>query len=286
MTAYIVPCVASSSGTLFIEYQPKHTIEACIGDAGLDPQICPEDLYEICVFRKRWTKRSERKVMKKILLAAIFFLGSVSMSWATPISFIYDSTTDASFVGGSTAESVSITFTFDSNLLNGTGNFGTSATNGSYGPWMGVLRIGTETLVLEGGTIEVFNDAGYTVKNDGYEFRWDRARGTSTGSLFGETLDFFRVLIVDEDLDMLSSTALPTDPSFALRGDYIQDSYLLSSGRSFGLSESAPGRSFSLSSASPVPEPAAIWLFGSGLLGLIRFRKARRGPFRRHAGTR
>lgn len=129
-------------------------------------------------------------------------------------------------------------------------------------------------MALTGGTIEIFNDAGTTETNDGYDFRWNSFGGTSTGTLFGDTLEFFRVLIVDDDLDMLSSTNLPTDPNFALKGDYIQDDYILSGGQSFGLSEfSGPGRSFTLSTSSLIPEPATILLFGSGL-GFIGLRRS------------
>ena len=138
------------------------------------------------------------------------------------------------------------------------------------------MHVGTDELTLTGGTIEVFNDAGTSIKNDGYDFRWESFRGTSMGSLYGDSLDFFRVLIVDDDLDMLSSTDLPTDPSFASAGDYIQDDFTLTGGQSFGLSESSgPGRSFTLSTPSPVPVPSAIWLVGFGLPALVGRNRAR-----------
>ena len=177
------------------------------------------------------------------------------------ITFRYDSTTNASGVGGSPTEAVSVIFTFDSNLANGTGSFDPSPTSGSYGPWSGTLMVGTDVVSLTGGTIEVFNDAGTDTSEDGYDFRWDSARGESSGILFGSTLSFFRILLVDTDHDMFSSVNLPNDPSFATKSDFIQDDYFLTNGQSFGQSE-GPGtsaRSFTFTGDSAIPDPEKLY---------------------------
>jgi len=225
--------------------------------------------------------------MKKLItfFCLAIFLGFASTSWASPITFIYESTTNAHYVGGSSTEAVAVNFTFDSDLSNGTGSFALTPHNGSYGPWEGTLRVGTETVALTGGTIEVFNDAGSSIIRDAYDFRWDSHRGTSLGSLFGRNLDFFRILIVDDDCDMLSSVDLPADSGFALKGDYIQDDFTLIQTSSdpeavfFGYSEShGPVRSFTLSNATPVPEPATILLFSTGIasLAITRLRRQKK----------
>lgn len=180
-------------------------------------------------------------------------------------------------MGGSSTEAVNVTFTFDSETLNGTGSFGINPTFGSYGPWNGTLRVGSDVVTLTGGDINLWNHS-----SDGYDFRWHRLYadmlygGTSSGTLFGGDLNFFRILIVAEaNPNMFSSVDLPVDPSFSLNGEFIQDEYWLSNGY-FGLSEmSGPGRSFSLTAASSVPEPSTFLMLGSGIvvLGLTRLRK-------------
>ncbi len=213
--------------------------------------------------------------MGKFLLSAVCLIACVSTSWATPITFKYESTTDASMVGGSSTVPVSLLFTFDSNLANGTGDIATSPTIGSYGPWSGTLMVGTDVVSLTGGSINVFNDAGSEPPLiDSYEVRW---QGNSSGDFFGSNLSFFRILLVDTDHDMFSSINLPNEPSFATKIDFIQDDYFLTDNQRFGQSE-FPGstpRSFTLTSVSAVPEPEnyAMLLAGLGLLGW-RLRKA------------
>ena len=81
-------------------------------------------------------------------------------------------TSDARSVGGSSIEAVNVTFTFDSNLLNGTGSFGIDSNHGSYGPWEGTLRVGTDIVTLTGGDILLWNDVTNSAgTSDGYDFR-------------------------------------------------------------------------------------------------------------------
>lgn len=218
--------------------------------------------------------------MEKILAAIsfLFFAGIASISSATPVTFIYESTTNARMANGLEMEAVKLIYTFDSDVQ----SLLEEGTHRSYGPWQGTLHIGAHAIELTGGTVELFDNAGTTIKNDVYDIRWESSIGSSSGTVFGKELVFFRIAIINNDLLMLSSLALPTSPRFALKGDYIQDDYWLSSEDStdlsqlmFGLSEfSGPVRSFTLSADSfPVPEPATMFLFGSGVLGLVALRR-------------
>jgi hypothetical protein len=189
-------------------------------------------------------------------LIGILALGLPAAAQAQSVTFRYESTT---VLGDGASAPVVAVFTFDAGLANGTGTFGTSATNGSYGRWSGTLTVGAESVALSGGTIEVFNNAGSTFVEDGYEFRWMRAPETaSTGTLQGGQLCFFRVVLVDTDATMLSSTDLPADAAFAAEADYVQDEYQVSCGTGtlFGKAESRTStvkRAFSLTSIGATP---------------------------------
>jgi probable HAF family extracellular repeat protein len=217
--------------------------------------------------------------MRRIVSAVALLLcstGMVPVASADQVTFRYESTTTVDRQTGET-QPVVVVLTFDSALPNGTGAFAISPTNGSYGPWSGTLTIGTDTVAIAGGTIEVFNNAGSGSPEDGYDFRWQRARqGTSTtGTLLGEPLCAFRVLLVDEAATMLSSTSLPLDPTFASGTDFIQDDYSVAaaadcsgfgSGTSFGNSE-FPGsatRAFSLIRVTTPGIPASYTVMDLG----------------------
>ena len=189
-------------------------------------------------------------------LIGILALAMPAAARAESVTFRYESTT--ALANGTSVPVVAV-FTFDTTLANGTGSSGTSPTHGSYGPWAGTLTVGGESVALTGGTIEVFNNAGTTFVEDGYDVRWQRGpETTSTGTLQGGQLCFFRVVLVDTHATMLSTTALPTNANFATGADYVQDDYQVSCGTGtfFGKSESPNSsvrRPFSLSSAGSTP---------------------------------
>jgi hypothetical protein len=137
--------------------------------------------------------------------------------------------------------------------------------------------IGNDLVTLANGSIEIFNDAGTATLQDRYELRWDSLAGSSSGTLFGSNLDFFRIALVDSNHDMLSSTSLPSDTSFATKSDFILDSYSLTNGQSFGESEflGSTTRNFTLANVSAVPEPEtyAMLLVGLGAIGAMARRK-------------
>jgi len=205
--------------------------------------------------------------LMKYFLPALGMMICVPLAWAVPVTFVYDSTTDASAAGGPVSEPVSVVFTFDSSLANGTGDFGIDSQHGSYGPWSGTLTLGTQTVDLNGGTIDLWNNITVgSQTSDGYDFRWDGTGPsspsiTSTGTLFGQQLDFFRILIVDNSATMFSSNALPTNPSFAPHANYfIQDEYDLANGVTLGTTEfNPPGRPYSLTTGTAVSFAVQYW---------------------------
>ena len=152
-----------------------------------------------------------------VMFALALFASSllvVPSATADPVTFRYQSTT---IVNGAT-EQIVVVFTFDSSLPNGTGSFGISPTNGSYGPWAGTFYCRVRNRIAPGGTIEIFNNTAA----DAYDFRWQSwtTSAAITGTLLGEQLCFFRVLLADSDATMFSSTVLPTDPTFASGGNF------------------------------------------------------------------
>lgn len=216
--------------------------------------------------------------MRAIVCAVVFQLCSTVLAPAASaeqVTFRYESTTTVDRLTGET-QPVVVVLTFESALPNGSGAFVISPTNGSYGPWSGTLTVGTDTVAVVGGTMEIFNNAAATPE-DGYDFRWERGRpGTSTtGTLQGKQLCAFRILLVDEAATMLSSTALPLDPAFASGTDYIQDDYSVAapgdclgftSDTSFGKSE-FPGsvrRAFSLTRVTTPAIPTSYTVVDLG----------------------
>jgi autotransporter-associated beta strand protein len=202
--------------------------------------------------------------MKYLPFLPLAILLGAPLAGAAPVTFTYRSTTDASAEGGPVNDPVTLTYTIDSTLANGTGDLAIDSQHGSYGPWNGTLTVGNQTVKLTGGTIDTWNDiaipygAGSGPMEDGYDIQWDSGYastffgGSSSGKLFGHALDFFRILIVDDNATMLSSNALPTNASFAPQVNYyIQDEFDLADGLALGHTEFLPpGRPYSLSSGN------------------------------------
>lgn len=217
--------------------------------------------------------------MGKFLLTAVCLVGCVSTSWAKPIAFKYESTTDATNVGGSSTAPVSLIFTFDSDLANETGANNLALGIGSYGPWSGILKVGSEVAEFTGGTIDVYNNQGFEQAGSGrephpydlYLLQWN---GTSSGDFFGSNLSFLQLALTDYGLNMLSSAELPTDPSFATENVLIRDRFGTHNGE-FGVYPLPISKSFTLTSVPAIPEPEtyAMLLAGLGVLGW-RLRRA------------
>ena len=95
------------------------------------------------------------------------------------------------------------------------------------------------------------------------------ASATSVGDIYDETFAFARVEVIDPFSTLLSSDVLDQQILAAAWGG--EGSVILKFGAVDRLDFTFDITSFSLTEASPpsVPIPAAVWLFGSGLLGLV-----------------
>jgi hypothetical protein len=178
-------------------------------------------------------KTSRAASMLAMTAALSMSLGVTPPSTAASnlVSFEFTTHVDATSVGGSDMTPLRIIYQFDPALAPGTGGTETSETNASYGPAAAIiLELGTECAGTRGGGTElgVFNDAGPI--EDSYDVR---AEGSAVAgkTLFGETLYFFRILLVDSDATMFSDTTLPLTTTFAQEADFQQTEIVLSIGR-------------------------------------------------------
>ena len=151
---------------------------------------------------------------------------------------------------------------------NGSGPFGTNDTGGSYGPLTMQIQLGNETVSASGGGITVFNNAGPSSSEDGYDVRPSQ---TFNKQLFGRNLRFFRFLLVDDSGTMFTNTDLPLSPAFAAIAGFQQTELDFQSNVVVQvLGQPTP---FTL---TLVPEPSAIALLAMGFLMLISWRICRR----------
>jgi hypothetical protein len=211
---------------------------------------------------------------------------------AAPVTFLYQTTIDATAIGGSATEALSLEYTFDTTLANGTGPFGTNSATGSYGPLTATLTLGSESVgITQGGPastgITVINNGGTTFVADNYG-----VRGGSTsnfaGTLGGANVKFFQFSLIDDDATMFSDTSLPDTLGFLSGVDRLQVSLDLDTDNN-GTADLHQGYSefnntppenltpftVTVVADTQVPEPAAAALFGLGLIGLRALRRRR-----------
>ena len=153
--------------------------------------------------------------------AAILLASPTRPLLAEDVTFQFTTTIDASSVGGPVNAPLVATYTFDSQLANGTGPFGID----SYGPLRMWLQVGDQSVTASGNPgsgILVGNNWGNgTTDGDGYDVRFENF-GDVSGQLFGLDVLFFRFLLVDSDGTMLTSSDLPLSPAFASGTEFIQ----------------------------------------------------------------
>jgi hypothetical protein len=164
------------------------------------------------------TKREMLTRSALALFAAILLTSLTTPLQADDVTFQFRTTIDASPVGGPADAPLVVTYTFDSNLQNGTGSFQPNEALGSYGPISVILQVADQCVTATGDFL-VGNNWGDGTE-DGYDVRFDGVN--ASGQLFGLNVGFFRFLIVDSQAAMFNSTAIPTSPDFAVLADFQQ----------------------------------------------------------------
>jgi hypothetical protein len=184
--------------------------------------------------------------MLRLLIAATLLIASTA--FATPVTFTFHTMVDATAIGRGDNVPLVVTYTFDSNLVNGTGSFGTN----SYAPVSMKLSLDGRTVTGSGGSIFMWDQAG----SDGYDVRAENF----SALLFGRKLTFFRFLIVDQQSTMFDGITLPVQPGFAAAGDFQQTEIVFADDSSVGVSEfdntpASEKRPFTLTIGTKPPPP-------------------------------
>jgi hypothetical protein len=91
------------------------------------------------------TLRVSRAALAGALVSAVGLLSVPSVVRAALITFLFQSTIDASQLGGTVNAPFSVEYTFDSGLLDGSGPGGGA---GSYGPISGTLTVDSESVTF------------------------------------------------------------------------------------------------------------------------------------------
>jgi hypothetical protein len=211
----------------------------------------------------------------KIMLSLMALFAVTLVGMSAPLTFQFSTTMDTTSFGGGSNTPLTVTYTFDSALPNGSGpGAPISSTLGSYGPLSMEIRLGTETVAGSGGGISVFNNASASGLEDSYDVRLD----SFSGQFFGRDLEIFRFLLVDESGTMFNATHLPLSPGFAAATQFQQTEFNFFDGSSIetGEDSNTPTGDRRPLTLSTVPEPSTGGLLGIGLTliaGRLRLRR-------------
>ncbi|MBT2988051.1 MAG: hypothetical protein KME48_04180 [Candidatus Thiodiazotropha sp. (ex Ctena orbiculata)] len=208
--------------------------------------------------------------IKIVLLAALL---SFQVNAAT-ISAQFSSTIDLTYFGGTSDSVFEVNYRFndaetDSNA---------SVNIGQYGNVSGTAQIGTDTLSFSGATIRVENDNNALATP--FDSYWFDSHGSVTGSVLGIDILNIRFELFDLDGTAFTDDSLPSDFLFTSDIDtgwrLLRDvTHPTGIYQAASFSNVAGGEFYSLT-PTPVPIPAAVWLFGTGLLGLLGFTTRRK----------
>ncbi|MEW8469716.1 MAG: hypothetical protein AB2637_14380 [Candidatus Thiodiazotropha sp.] len=195
--------------------------------------------------------------MKKILgFFLVAFVGISTTAFAAPFTYTFTGTITsidddagaANTAGIALGDSVSYTFLIDrareGRETRNAGSYNLLADNGAYDTFFADLLSGSVIDEVNGG---FYNNPGDIAEYNSGSERLNDGYHTFFGGSDNNTinLEFFNLGV--------GSSAMVTEYAF----------------NNAGLFTTVISNDLSLTGVSPVPVPAAVWLFGSGLLGLI-----------------
>lgn len=195
--------------------------------------------------------------------ATVFSLTSMPANSATvAFDFVGSITTKTGVFSGQPTNLVTGSFIYDTSWpKSGTHYFATSNTQYGIEFNIGALSYSSTAYIDESGhDISVTNNTSPNSSQDVFTY-------TAGGSITLEQSMYFLIELQDTNADALVDTSLPTSLNLQSFDGHNQGVMRMFNNRS--LTDELEFDLISLTEATVVPIPPALWLFGSGFLGLV-----------------
>jgi len=214
-----------------------------------------------------------------ILMTIVFFFAGSAEAFLSTWEF--STKIDTTSIGGSPNTDFILTYSFDSNAP----DLEQSSDGARYETVNSSAKIGNDVLTFSPSYIYVRNN--WLGGMDSYETwigSWENSppyeAPAINGTLYGQQVVFVGIRLDNYDANMFSgdSFSLPLDTTFSSKVDHASVNVLMQGWQDGSASlfyeiDSSQPFTLRLLDGSPVPVPAAVWLLGSGLLGLFGIRR-------------